>query len=177
MIRRALSTTRQSVRADRLRPRARTVWSAGISTESGVSDYRSKGGLWDRFQPVTIQEFLASEEKRREYWRRKKAMFGEMCCTPEAEQRSSSSAQSATMIRFALSFPTTAIIFLPRFARNCSSHFLRHVPRGRGWACLLCVALPRRMGEKLWSSRVFTVRPSQFVCRLIAQQPGCPVAS
>jgi len=44
---------------------------AGISTESGISDYRSKGGLWDRFQPVTIQEFLASEEKRKEYWRTK----------------------------------------------------------------------------------------------------------
>ena len=41
---------------------------AGISTESGISDYRSKGGLWKRFQPVTIQEFLASEQKRRDYW-------------------------------------------------------------------------------------------------------------
>lgn len=51
---------------------------AGISTESGVSDYRSKGGIWDRFQPVTIQEFLADEEKRREYWRRKKEMYAEM---------------------------------------------------------------------------------------------------
>lgn len=51
---------------------------AGISTESGVSDYRSKGGLWDRFQPVTIQEFLTDEEKRREYWRRKKEMYAEM---------------------------------------------------------------------------------------------------
>ncbi len=51
---------------------------AGISTESGVSDYRSKGGIWDRFQPVTIQEFLADEGKRREYWRRKKEMYVEM---------------------------------------------------------------------------------------------------
>lgn len=51
---------------------------AGISTESGVSDYRSKGGIWDRFQPVTIQEFLADEEKRKEYWRRKKELYAEM---------------------------------------------------------------------------------------------------
>lgn len=51
---------------------------AGISTESGVSDYRSKGGIWDRFQPITIQEFLTDTEKRREYWRRKKEMFTEI---------------------------------------------------------------------------------------------------
>lgn len=51
---------------------------AGISTESGISDYRSKGGLWERFQPVTIQEFLSNEEKRKEYWRRKKEMFVQM---------------------------------------------------------------------------------------------------
>lgn len=44
---------------------------AGISTESGISDYRSKGGLWQRFQPVTLQEFLLEEEKRREYWKHK----------------------------------------------------------------------------------------------------------
>jgi len=51
---------------------------AGISTESGISDYRSKGGLWDRFHPVTIQEFLSSESKRREYWRYKKDLYRSM---------------------------------------------------------------------------------------------------
>ncbi|MCK5580027.1 MAG: NAD-dependent deacylase [Candidatus Omnitrophica bacterium] len=48
---------------------------AGISTESGISDYRSKGGIWERFVPVTIQEFLASEEKRKIYWQRKLELF------------------------------------------------------------------------------------------------------
>jgi len=48
---------------------------AGISTESGISDYRSKGGLWDRFVPVTIQEFMASNEKRLEYWQRKQELM------------------------------------------------------------------------------------------------------
>lgn len=51
---------------------------AGISTESGISDYRSQGGLWDRYQVVTLQEFLTDENKRREYWRRKKAMFSQI---------------------------------------------------------------------------------------------------
>ena len=41
---------------------------AGISTESGLADFRSPGGLWDRYRIVTFQEFLASHEHRVEYW-------------------------------------------------------------------------------------------------------------
>lgn len=41
---------------------------AGISTESGLADFRSKGGLWDRYRVVTYQEFLASHESRLVYW-------------------------------------------------------------------------------------------------------------
>lgn len=48
---------------------------AGISTESGISDYRSQGGLWDKFTPVYFEEFLANEKKRIEYWERKQAVW------------------------------------------------------------------------------------------------------
>jgi NAD-dependent deacetylase len=44
---------------------------AGISTASGIPDFRSPGGRWERYQPVSIQDFMASEEARREYWRYK----------------------------------------------------------------------------------------------------------
>ena len=50
---------------------------AGISTESGISDFRSQGGIWQRFEPVTIQEFMADEGKRKLYWERKLALFEE----------------------------------------------------------------------------------------------------
>jgi len=44
---------------------------AGISTESGIPDFRSPGGIWTRFAPIQFGEFVASEEARREYWRRR----------------------------------------------------------------------------------------------------------
>lgn len=44
---------------------------AGISTESGIPDFRSPGGVWTRYRTVYFQEFLESAEARLEYWRQK----------------------------------------------------------------------------------------------------------
>lgn len=51
---------------------------AGISTESGISDYRSKGGIYQNFRPVTLHEIMHDESRRVEYWREKKEMYGQM---------------------------------------------------------------------------------------------------
>ena len=44
---------------------------AGISTESGIPDFRSPGGLWTKMAPIDFADFIRSEELRREAWRRK----------------------------------------------------------------------------------------------------------
>ncbi len=59
--------------ADLIRASRRAVvfTGAGISTESGIPDFRSPGGIWTRMMPVDFQDYLADPEARRVSWQRR----------------------------------------------------------------------------------------------------------
>jgi NAD-dependent deacetylase len=65
-----MSDARELARLISVSRRAVVFTGAGISTESGIPDFRSPGGVWSRMRPITYQEFVGSREMRREAWRR-----------------------------------------------------------------------------------------------------------
>ena len=50
--------------------RAVVFTGAGMSTESGIPDFRSPGGVWSKMRPIYFDEFVSSEAMRREAWTR-----------------------------------------------------------------------------------------------------------
>jgi NAD-dependent deacetylase len=64
----------QLVRMVREARRVVAFTGAGISTECGIPDFRSPGGLWSKNRPIAFSAYLASPQMRAEAWRRKFAM-------------------------------------------------------------------------------------------------------
>ena len=73
---------------------------AGMSTASGVPDFRSPGGIWSRYKPVPFQEFVADPEARRRYWRYKKETYADFAqARPNAGHRALAAMEDAGRLR------------------------------------------------------------------------------
>jgi NAD-dependent deacetylase len=58
---------------------------AGISTESGIPDFRSPGGVWSRHKPVMFHDFLNDPTERRRYWQiRRESVPAYLAARPNA---------------------------------------------------------------------------------------------
>jgi len=131
---------------------------AGISTESGIPDFRSPGGIWTKYKPIEFGDFLASAEARRESWRRKFA-------THETLQSATPNAGHRALARLVEQGKMTAIV-----TQNVDGlHQASGVPDDRVIelhgnttyaACLNC----RRRYELDWVREIFAVDERLPVC-------------
>jgi len=51
---------------------------AGISTESGIPDFRSPGSIWQQQPPVSYQDFISKTEARQLYWQTRRKLYGQV---------------------------------------------------------------------------------------------------
>jgi NAD-dependent protein deacetylase/lipoamidase len=116
--------------------RAVVLTGAGISTESGIPDFRSPGGVWSKYRTVYFDEFLASADGRHEYWRQKCEMHREFAdAQPNAGHHVLARWEAAGRIHGVI---TQNIDGLHQMAG--SSHVLELHGTARQAACLDCTA-------------------------------------
>jgi NAD-dependent deacetylase len=131
---------------------------AGISTESGIPDFRSPGGIWTKYRPIEFNDFLRSAEARRESWRRRFA-------THETLERAIPNAGHRALARLVEQGRMIAVITQNidglHQAAGVPDHMVIELHGNTTYAaCLDC----RKRHELEWVRQVFAVREQLPVC-------------
>lgn len=114
---------------------------AGISTESGIPDYRGPGGVWERNEPPRLADFLENEETRLRYWQERRERYPDLKATePNSGHRALVRLQKAGLLHAVI---TQNIDGLHQKAGTApervielhgSAHRVRCLDCGRTWA-------------------------------------------
>jgi len=128
---------------------------AGISTDSGIPDYRGPGGVWEQGKPPTIGDFLENEATRRSYWQRRRFDYPTLAARqPNGAHRALAALERAGLLSGVI---TQNIDGLHQRAGNGpdrvvelhgTAHRIRCISCGRYWHA---VAIQRRLeaGEEV----------------------------
>ena len=147
--------------AERLGASARIVvfTGAGISTESGIPDYRSPGGIWQTVKPIYYQEFVRDPSAREAYWRRKLELFDafERAQPNEGHRAIARLERSGTL----LGVVTQNIDGLHQAAGSSPARVLELHGTTRETVCLSC------RGRETWETTRERIRAGEAV-------PRCP---
>jgi NAD-dependent deacetylase len=109
---------------------------AGVSTESGIPDFRSPGGVWSRRKPVQFDQYLRDPEARLEYWKQRAETHAEFTAAePNVAHRTFAIWEKSGRIRGLI---TQNIDGLHEIAGSCNVLELHGTARKVG--CLECSA-------------------------------------
>jgi NAD-dependent protein deacetylase/lipoamidase sirtuin 4 len=109
---------------------------AGCSTESGIPDFRSPGGVWNGHKPVYYNDFLRSENVRRDYWTRSFANWPRFAAArPNAAHRALARLESRRVLEFLITQNVDDL-----HAEAGSRKFVQLHGRNRVVVCLDCRA-------------------------------------
>ncbi len=109
---------------------------AGISTESGIPDFRSPGSIWQQLPPVNYHDFISKQEARQHYWQTRRNLSAQvLSARPNAAHLALADLESKKRL---LGIITQNFDGLHHDAGNNPEHIVEMHGTSRAAACTLC---------------------------------------